>query len=294
MRDDMKRSVFLWLTLGGIGLLLMVLAKTVPTMAAPEPQYTPIATPTPGPDGRIIYIVQAGDTLWRISAITGVSLDELRRLNDLAAEDVIQVGDRLLLGLGGPSNLPPTEGPPPTPTSDVPTATPSIGTGVLCVSVFLDTNGDALRQDDELDLEGSAISISNRSATVSLSQGEGGGLLPRCYEDIELGYYDIEGSPEECISIVQCAIDIDEGEYNISVAIPDGYNATTTLNHVTELEAGFQRFMDFGAQPNSETVAEAPLIPETSEEQSPLLAIIGVGLLVIGIGLGVAAFFMRK
>lgn len=283
-----------WLSLTGSGLVLIVLAMAVPTMAAPEPQYTPIATPTPGPDGRIIYIVQEGDTLWRISAITGVPLDELRRLNDLAAEDVIQVGDRILLGLGGPSELPPTEGPPPTPTSDVPTPTPSIGTGVLCVSVFLDANGDALRQDDELDLEGSAISISNRNGTVSLSQREGGGLVPRCYEDIEIGVYDIEGSREECISIVQCALDIDEGEYNISVAIPEGYNATTTLNHVTELEAGFQRFLDFGAQPNSETVAEAPIIPETSEEQSPLLAIVGVGLLVLGIGLGIAAFFMRR
>jgi hypothetical protein len=290
----MKKLVSFWLSLIGSGLVLMILAMAIPTMAAPEPQYTPIATPTPGPDGRIIYIVQAGDTLWRISAITGVPLDELRRLNDLADDDVIQEGDQLLLGLGGPSELPPTEGPPPTPTSDVPTATPSIGTGVLCISVFLDTNGDALRQDDEPDLEGSAISISNRTGTVSLSQGEGGGLVPRCYEDIEIGVYDIEGSREECLSIVQCALDIDEGEYNISIAIPEGYNATTTLNHVTELEAGFQRFLDFGAQPNSETIAEVPIIPETSEEPSPLLAIIGVGLLVVGIALGIAAFILRR
>jgi len=224
----------------------MFLGMAVPTTAAPAPQYTLIATPTPGPDGRIIYIVQAGDTLWRISGITGVSLDELRRLNDLATDEIIKPGDQLLLGLGGPSALPPTEGPPPTPTSDIPTPTPLIGTGVLCISVFLDTNGDGLRQDDELDLEGSAISISNRSGTVSLSQGEGGGLVPRCYEDIEIGVYDIEGSREECLSIVQCAMEIDEGEYNISVAIPEGYNATTTLNHITELEAGFQRFLDFG------------------------------------------------
>ena len=290
----MKKSVFLWLPLGGIIFVLIIMTLVVPTMAAPDPQYTPIATPTPGPDGRIIYIVQAGDTLWRISAITGVSLDELRRLNDLAAEDVIQVGDRLLLGLGGPSDIPPTAGPPPTPTSDVPTPTPSIGTGVLCVSVFLDTNGDALRQDDELDLDGSAISISNRLGTLSLSQGEDGGLLPRCYEDVELGYYDIEGSRAECISIVQCALVLNEGEYNISVAIPDGYNATTTLNHVQNLEAGYQTFIDFGAQPNSETVADAPVIPESGEDQSPILAIIGVGLLVVGIRLGIAAFFLRK
>lgn len=290
----MNKSVLIWFSLAGIVLLLTLLVVAVPTVAAPAPQYTAIASPTPGPDGRIIYIVQEGDTLWRIAAITGISLDELRRLNNLTAEDIIQPGERLLLGLGGPSEIPPTEGPPPTPTSDLPTPTPMIGTGILCISVFIDVNGDALRQEEELDLDAGAISISNRAGTVSLSQGESGGLVPRCYEDVELGYYDILGSREECISVVQCALELDQGQYNISVAIPEGYNATTSMDHVQDLEAGFQTFLDFGAQPNSETVAETPVIPEVGQERSPLLAIIGIGLLVVGIGLGIAAFFFRK
>ena len=290
----MNKSVLKWFSLVGIILLLTLLVVAVPAVAAPAPQYTAIASPTPGPDGRIIYIVQEGDTLWRIAAITGISLDELRRLNNLTAEDIIQPGERLLLGLGGPSVIPPTDGPPPTPTSDIPTPTPMIGTGILCISVFIDVNGDALRQEEELDLDGGAISISNRAGTVSLSQGESGGLVPRCYEDIELGYYDIPGSRDECISVVQCALELDQGQYNISVAIPEGYNATTSMDHVQDLEAGFQTFLDFGAQPNSETVAETPVIPEVGQERSPLLAIIGIGLLVVGIGLGFAAFFIRK
>jgi hypothetical protein len=290
----MKKTVLVWLSIMGILLSLIFLVTVVPTLATPDLQYTPIASPTPGPDGRIIYIVQEGDTLWRISAITGVSLDELRRLNNLGTEDIIQPGDRLLLGLGGPAEIPPTEGPPPTPTSNVPTPTPFLGTGILCISVFLDVNGDALRQEEELDLEGSAISISNLEGTISLSQGVGSGLVPRCYEDIELGFYDIPGTRAECISIVQCALELDEGRYNISVAIPEGYNATTAMDHVQDLEAGFQTFLDFGAQLNSETAAEVPVIPEGGQGRSPILAIIGVSLLVLGIGLGVAAFFMRR
>ena len=290
----MTKQVLIGFSLVGVFLLLILLAAAVPTVAAPALQYTPIASPTPGPDGRIIYIVQEGDTLWRISAITGVSLDELRRLNNLTAEDIIQPGDRLLLGLGGPADIPPTEGPAPTPTSSVPTPTPLIGTGILCISVFIDVNGDALRQEDELDLDGSAISISDRAGTVSLSYGEAGGLVPRCYEDVELGFYDIPGSRAECISIVQCALELEQGLYNISVAVPDGYNATTAMDHVQDLEAGFQTFLDFGAQPNSETEAEIPVIPEGGEGRSPLLAIIGIGLLVVGVGLGIAAFLMRK
>jgi len=290
----MNKSKIIWFLLGVMILSLFGLVLISPALAAPDPQYTPIATPTPGPDGRIIYIVQEGDTLWRISAITGITLDELRRLNNLAEGDIIAPGDNLLLGLGGPSNIQPTEGPAPSPTSDLPTPTPLVGVGVLCISVFEDTNGDALRQDEELDLDGSAISINNRAGTITLSQGEGGGLVPRCYEDVVLGIYDIPGTTAECLSIVQCALELDQGEYNISVGVPEGYNATTSLNHQITLAAGFQEFLDFGAQPNAETVAEAPVIPEGGEGRSPLLAIIGVVLLVIGIALGAVAFFMRK
>ena len=208
----MKKSLITWLSLGGVILSLLGLVFVAPATAAPEPQYTSIPTPTPGPDGRIIYIVQEGDTLWRISAITGISLEELRRLNDLAENDIILPGDRLLLGLGDPSDIPPTAGPAPTPTSDIPTPTPMVGVGIICVSVFDDTNGDALRQEEEPDLAGSAISISNLAGTVSLSQGEGGGLVPRCYEDVVLGIYDI---PE----ILQNAFRLCSAPWNWSKAI---------------------------------------------------------------------------
>ena len=68
---------------------LLVLSFTIPALAAPKAQQTVFPTPTPGPDGRIIYIVQPGDTLWRVSAITGVPLDELRGLNNLGADEPI-------------------------------------------------------------------------------------------------------------------------------------------------------------------------------------------------------------
>lgn len=84
-----------FLTLSGISTLF-----NTPASAAPALQLTDFPTPTAGPDGRIIYIVQAGDTLWRISAISGVSLDELRILNNLSADDVIGEGQQILLGFG--------------------------------------------------------------------------------------------------------------------------------------------------------------------------------------------------
>ena len=108
----------------GIALVLGAFCLTIfDTSAAPLAQLTPFPTPTPGPDGRIIYIVQANDTILRISLIAGVSIDELRGLNNLT-DDVIVPGQELLLGLGGPSAATPTPGPSPTPTLAMPTASP--------------------------------------------------------------------------------------------------------------------------------------------------------------------------
>jgi hypothetical protein len=131
---------------------LVVLAATLaglagPGLAAPAPQLTPFPTPTPGPDGRIVYVVQPGDTLWRVSAITGVSLDELRTLNNLGTDEVIVEGQQLLLGLAGPAEATAAPaGPSPTPQPTGPTPTPLPGSGTLCVMVYNDLNGDSMRQ----------------------------------------------------------------------------------------------------------------------------------------------------
>src|SRR4030066_228577 len=92
-------------------LILIVPSQSIRTMAAPQAQLTVFPTPTPGPDGKIIYVVQPNDTLWRISAITGVKIETIRELNNLGVNDTIMPGDRLLLGYAGPSGGAPTAGP---------------------------------------------------------------------------------------------------------------------------------------------------------------------------------------
>ncbi len=59
------------------------------------------STPTPQPDGRIIYIVQAGDTLVGIASRFGYSvaqLNELYVLNNIQPSDFLQLGQELILG----------------------------------------------------------------------------------------------------------------------------------------------------------------------------------------------------
>jgi hypothetical protein len=105
--------------------------------------------------------------------------------------------------------------------------------------------------------------VNNRSGSVSQTTQTESGLEPYCYEDLP------------------------EGEYSISVAIPAGYNPTTVTNYALRLNAGDETFLDFGAQANTETLAEAPT--PAGSGRSPLLAIVGGLFLLAGAGLAVFA-----
>lgn len=260
--------------IAGVALLLGV-SLLGPVQAAPNLQMTPFPTPTPGSDGRILYVVQPGDTLWRISAITNIPVPDLRDMNNLEPDDVIFTGQTLFLGTGGPSEGQATPVPDASPTPSEPTQTPPPGVGILCVILFEDANGDSMRQEEEVSIPDGAINISNRSGSVSITED-----TPQHNPD-----------PEEDDYV--CTDELNEGEYNVSVAIPEGYNPTTSLNTAVTLEAGDTTFLTFGAQPNSEMEAEgAPMVEDTGN--SPVLGIIGITMLVAGVGLGVYAIWFRR
>jgi hypothetical protein len=250
------------------------------SMAAPPAQLTSFPTPTPGADGRIVYIVKSGDSLWRISAVAGIPIEEIRALNNLGSAEIITPGQEILLGLGGPAAEAPTQGPPPTPTSELPTPTPGIGTGTICVLLFEDINGDSIRQEDEPSLAGGAISVNDRFGDISLTADTpSGGISENLFPELEeLGF--------------TCFESLEKGEYNLTIASPDGYNATTPLSYLSNLNPGDELLFDFGAQPNSETLARAPIPVGTGK--SPILGIFGFLLLVLGIGLGVYTLIFRR
>ena len=242
---------------------LILLGGRIPVLAAPRYQLTPFPTPTPGPDGRIIYKVQPDDTLLRISLIAGISIEELRGLNNLTGDNII-VGQELLLGLGGPSQVTPTPGPSPTPTPLQPTPTTVPGFGTLCVLLYHDRNGDSIRVEEEESIPGSAISISNRAGNVSLTETTAAGLEPQCFDNLP------------------------EGEYSVSVAVPVGYNPTTVSSFDLTLKAGDVSYLDFGAQPNSETQVEEQA-PPSEGRRSPLLGVLGGVLLLVAVGIALFA-----
>lgn len=233
------------------------------------------ATPTPLPDGRIIYIVQPGDNCISISLLNGITLEQLRALNrNLDENCTIRAGQELLLGLGGPAAALPTPGPSPTPTPIPPTPTPFTGTTEICVLVFDDQNGDALHQELEPGIEGGAVSVSNTAGTFSQSQTT-------------------TSAPDPVTGLASrvCFEDVPEGTYTISAAVPDNYNPTMLLSYTLEVKAGDRASVAFGAQSKLQTV-EQPSAQTGS--RSAWLGVIGGLSLAVGIVLAWYALRMRR
>jgi LysM repeat protein len=271
----------LYLSAGLLAAILIISFQSYRTVAAPLAQLTVFPTPTPGPDGKIIYVVQPNDTLWRISAITGVKIEVIRDLNNLGVNDTIMPGDRLLIGYAGPSGGATQSGVLPTQAVVTPSPTASPGWGVLCVLLYNDINGDAMRQETEPSIPGGEISVSNRLGSVSLTAE-----TPSGGNDTTI----VEPTPQE--RGYTCFDQLQQGEYLISVAAPKGYNRTTELNKTLQLEAGQTTELAFGAQANSELEAQTDIIPELPHK-SPIMGLVGGVLVAAGVGLGIYVALLR-
>ena len=239
--------------------------------ASPGEPQAAYPSPTPGPDGRIIYIVKAGDTCEQISLMFGVSREYLSLTNQLDSNCSLREGQRLMLGVGGPSASSPTPGPSLVPTATLPTATPAAGgTAEVCVLVYADVNGDGLRQTTEKAIPGAAISLTSLDGTYSQT------LTTTI-------------NPDTTAYQGMCFMNVPVGRYSVSAAAPDGYNPTINLTSSVDVTPGDIASIDYGAQ--VKTVAEAN-IPKNNP--SPLLGIIGVVFLLAGIGMGVYVWILLK
>ncbi len=227
-------------------------------------------TATPGPDGRILYTVVEGDNCGQVALIHGITVAQLRQLNARLDQDCsLTVGQQLVVGVAAAAG--PTPGPAPTLPPPTVTATPVSGTTEVCVLLFNDMNGDALRQETELGIEGGAVSLTNLNGSYSQTQNTSAAVDPDTLEPVRT-----------------CFVDVPGGEYNVSMAVPDQYNPTMLLSYTLTVKPGDRASIDFGAQSRTITVSE------TTEPQqgkrSSLLGIFGVLLLIGGAGLGYYAY----
>jgi len=249
-----------------LGFSLTLLAKPVEAGEFSQASYQ---TPTPNADGQIIYTVREGDNCTIIYLLTGVPIDELIALNNLGQDCSVYESQQLILATVEPATSTPP-GPQPTATLGAPTPTPFDGNGELCVVLFEDLDGNQMRSETEFYLGGGVVSVNNRAGTYS--------------ETLET----VGGDPN--IIEITCFQDVPEGQYNISMGVPDGYIATTSLNISLSVSAGDSVYVDFGAQPAS-TINVDDVEVETGG-RSPILLLIGAVLLLGGAGL--TFFFIRS
>ena len=140
-----------------------------------------------------------------------------------------------------------------------------------CVLLFDDMNGDALRQETEFGIDGGAVSLTNLNGSYSETQNTTSAI-----------------DPDLVAPIRSCFIDVPQGEYNVSIAVPDTYNPTMLLSYTLTVKAGDRASIDFGAQ--SKTVSAGETADPQQGGRSSMLGIFGLLLLLGGAGLGYYAY----
>lgn len=248
-------------------LVILTISVALPVNAAPPAQG--FVTATPGADGRILYTVIVDDTCSKVAFQHGITVQQLRQYNSrLDADCTLSIGLQLVVGLAQAPG--PTPGPAPTLAPPTVTATPFNGTTEVCVLLFDDLNGDALRQETEFGIDGGAVSLTNLNGSYSETLNTTAALDPDTAEPIRA-----------------CFSEVPQGEYNVSMAVPDGYNPTMELSYKLTVKAGDRASIDFGAQ--SKTITASKPVAENGSRSS-VLGFFGLLLLFGGIGLGYYAY----
>jgi hypothetical protein len=238
-------------------------------------------TPTPGPDGKIVYTVQENDSCLSIALKNGVSSDQIVSLNKLRASDcqpgaTLEPGSQLVLAV---VEILPT--PTLTNTPSGPTPTPFTGTGQACAILFHDANLNGIQDAGE----------------SSLARGTIGVVLPG-NDTPPYTYFAIpeSGSPAEATTTADgqptCINGLPEGDYILTASLPEGYKATTNLIYPFSIKAGQSLLARFGAVPPDSPVPEHPNNGTGSSSALPL--VFGGLLLLLGIVLGVYLLLVRR
>ncbi len=254
---------------------------------------TKFLTPTPNVEGKIIYVVQPGNTIIDICGVIGRGSDpacitDIQKWNGLSGS-IISVGQQLIIAEPGGAPPAPTAAPTeplPTaaPTVDVnaptaapteipvaaPTATaPGGGAGSICVTLYNDANGNGVLDAGEGLVAGGQFALLdiNASTTVQTYTTDGASE-PHCFEALA------------------------SGSYRVSSTAPAGYKATTRSDWDLTLAAGSTANLEFGAQSTGGTAAPGGSGSSTGNSALLRAVLAAAGVILLLAAAGVAGFLI--
>jgi LysM repeat protein len=213
-------------------------AQPAPASAAPQSSASvvnaaPAPTALPRPDGAVVHVVVAGDTIFGLALQYKVPMDQILQLNGLTKDSYIHIGQELVI-----SAPPATSAPAPSDTApaSVPTATSIPATAVavaepsgktqLCVRAFDDQNGDGVMSRGDPLVKDTLFQVTDKSGKPIVSYTSDGMSEPHCFAHLT------------------------PGEYLISVEPAPGAQATSDQRWSVLLDQGTTATVDFGSRPS--------------------------------------------
>jgi LysM repeat protein len=228
----------------------------------------PAPTALPRPDGAIVHIVKAGDTVFGLALQYGVGMDEILKLNGLTKDSLIHVGQELVITAASVTATPASQNNVP---AAAPTATSLPATAVamiepsgktqICVRAFNDQNADGVMGRNEELVKDTLFHVSDRSGNPIVSYTSDGMSEPHCFASLK------------------------PGDYLVSVEAAPGTQPTSDQHWSVILSQGTSASVDFGSRPGQQQV-------ETSSGGADTIGLV-LAAVVLG-GIGVLIYRQRK
>lgn len=227
----------------------------------------PAPTALPRPDGAMMHVVKAGDTVFALAFQYDVPMDQILQLNGLTKDSIIRVGQELVISAPPPAAATPAvenAAPAPMATSLPATAVVMVepsGKTQLCVRAFEDQNADGVLSRSEALLKDTSFQVSDRSGQAIVSYTSDGMSEPHCFTRLT------------------------PGEYLVSVKPASGAQPTSDQRWSVVLDKGTTATVNFGSRLTTKNVASS-----SGAEGAIGLALAAV---VLG-GIGVMIYRQRK
>jgi LysM repeat protein len=239
-------------------------ASSAPQQPASVVNAAPGPTALPRPDGAIVHVVKAGDTVFGLALQYGVAMDQILQLNGLTKDSLIRVGQELIISAPPVTATPASEEAAPAPTSLPATAVARVepsGKTQLCVRAFNDQNADGVMGRSEELMKDTLFQVTDRSGKTIVTYTSDGMSEPHCFARLT------------------------PGEYLVAVEPAPGMQPTSDQRWSVVLGQGTTATVDFGSHPSEKRA-------ETSSGAESAIGLV-LAAAVLG-GIGVMIYRQRK